>query len=467
MKEKEFYRGVLNQTLMNKTEAKARIDVQTGFAPAVERKRIHLSRRAVIAIVVAASLLIVGSAAAATSIFAREGYIPGRYIQKDPNERQTSDNVIPDVEQTITAAMPTDVSYELHMMPEIDVDGKIAGWREYMGQPPYKEEDWAWVRELKPSIGDVLFDGKALYVTTYVETSHPEVFYYDTDTEQQLWIASEEATYTVNGESFAYTMPLYGENWGYDYTDHSVKVVAQGEPEEGTFPEDGIVTMTQRLYVADALTDDMQPTRAAIAVIDFTFTFDAAAGRTVAEDAHVSIPLSGEYIVSMLEWARYKTFEEVSQNDMIRNDMLNVDGVTLDAKIEYRPVGIYVTLTIKDAPETWTHYERTSLLSAIRDGMSDGPDIPFRINDEELQTPESMNYSGNESIYVLLPVYPSDYDSVTSLTLELLMHRIVSVNGEEPRDDWSWDFGKQGGYAQEVYESEPLATFEIPIPKIN
>ena len=303
MKEKEFYRSVLKQTLMNKTEAKERIDTQTGFAPSVERKRVHLSRRAVIAIAIAASLLIVGSAAAATSIFAREGYIPGRYIQKDPEQRQTSDNVIPDVEQAITAARPKDVSFELRMMPEIDVDGKIAGWREYMGQPPYKEEDWAWVRELKPSIGDVLFDGKALYVTTYVETSHPEVFYFDTDTEQRLWIASEEATYTVNGESAAHTISLYGENWGSDYTDHSVKIVAQGELEEGiTFPEEGIVTMTQRLYVADGLADSMQPERAAIAIIDFTFTFDASAGRSVAKDAHVSIPLSGEYIVSMEEW---------------------------------------------------------------------------------------------------------------------------------------------------------------------
>ena len=467
MKEKEFYRSVLKQTLMNKTEAKERIDALTCSASSVERKRVHLSRRAVIAIVVAASLLIVGSAAAATSIFAREGYIPGRYIQKDPNERQASDDVIPDVEQAITAAMPTDVSYELRMMPEIDVDGRIAGWREYMGQPPYKEEDWAWVRELKPTIGDVLFDGKALYVTTYVETSHPEVFYFLTDTEQQLWIASEEATYTVNGGSFAYTIPLYGENWGYDYTDHSVKIVAQGEPEEGTFPEEGIVTMTQRLYVADALTDDMQPTRAAIAIIDFTFTFDAAAGRTVADDVHISIPLSGEYIVSMLEWARYNTFEEVSQNDMMRNDKLNVDGVTLDAKIEYRPVGIYVTLTIKETPETWTDYEKKSLLNAIRDMMSEGPDTPYCINGEEPQKPESMNYGANDAIYVLLPVYPSDYASVSSLTLDLLMHRIVSVNGEEPRDDWSWDFGREDTIHTSICVSEPLATIEIPIPKIN
>ncbi len=467
MKEKEFYRSVLKQTLMNKTEAKERIDAQMRPAPAAERKHVHLSRRAVIAIVVAASLLIVGSAAAATSIFAREGYVPGRYIQKDPNERQASDDVIPDVEQAITAAMPTDVSYVIHMMPEIDVDGKIAGWREYMGQPPYKEEDWAWVRELKPSIGDVLFDGKALYVTTYVETSHPEVFYYDTDTEQQLWIASEEATYTVDGDSMAHTLELYGENWGNSFTDHSVKIVAEGTIQDGSFPEKGIVTMTQRLYVADALVNDMQPENAAIAVIDFTFAFDAAAGRTVAEDAHVSIPLSGEYIVSMDEWTHYGPDSNLPPNCVIRNKPLNVDGVVLDAKIEYRPIGIYVTLSVKDAPDTWTHYERNVLLSAIGKSGYDGPDIPFRINGEEPHTPEHMNYGANDAIYVLLPVYPSDYASVSSLTLDLLMHRIVSVNGEEPRDDWSWDYEKQGSYAQEVNESEPLATIEIPIPKIN
>ena len=467
MKEKEFYHSVLKQTLMNKTEAKERIDTQTGFAPSAERKRVHLSRRAVIAIVVAASLLIVGSAAAATSIFARESYVPGRYIQKDPNERQASENVIPDVEQAITAAMPTDVSYVIHMMPEIDVDGKIAGWREYMGQPPYKEEDWAWVRELKPSIGDVLFDGKALYVTTYVETSHPEVFYYDTDTEQQLWIASEEATYTVDGDSMAHTLELYGENWGNSFTDHSVKIVAEGTIQDGSFPEKGIVTMTQRLYVADALVNDMQPENAAIAVIDFTFAFDAAAGRTVAEDAHVSIPLSGEYIVSMDEWTHYGPDSNLPPNCVIRNKPLNVDGVVLDAKIEYRPIGIYVTLSVKDAPDTWTHYERNVLLSAIGKSGYDGPDIPFRINGEEPHTPEHMNYGASDAIYVLLPVYPSDYASVSSLTLDLLMHRIVSVNGEEPRDDWSWDFEKQGSYAQEVNESEPLATIEIPIPKNN
>ena len=87
MKEKEFYRSVLNKTLMSKTEAKERIDALTHSASAAERKHIRISRRAVIAIVVAASLLIVSSAAAATSIFAREGYIPGRYIQKDADQR--------------------------------------------------------------------------------------------------------------------------------------------------------------------------------------------------------------------------------------------------------------------------------------------------------------------------------------------------------------------------------------------
>ncbi len=463
MKEKAFYHSVLKNTLLDKTNAKARIDARTRSGFTAEKKRIHISRRAVIALAVAASLLVVGSAAAATSLFSREGYVPGRYIQKDADERQASEQAIPDVEQAITAATPKDVSYEIRMMPEIDTDGKIAEWREQMGQPAYNEADWAWVRELKPTIGDVLYDGKALYVTTYIETDRPNVFYYAADTEQQAWIASEEVSYTVPGDAMPHTLELYGENWGNEFTDHSVKVVAEGTTD--AFPEEGIVTMTQRLYVADALVDDMLPTRAAVAIIDFTFTFDAAAGRSVAEDAHISIPLSGEYLISMEEWWLPDASGNVSGNAIFRNKPLNVDGVMLDAKIEYRPVGIYVTLTVKDAPENWTQYEKNSLLTAISDWLSEEPDIPFTVNGEEPQKPEHMNYGANDAIYVLLPIYPSDYASVSSLRLDLLMHRIVSANGQEPSDDWTWDFEKQGGINKSIRVSEPLATIEIPIPK--
>jgi hypothetical protein len=465
MKEKEFYRSVLNQTLKDKTSAKRQIDVQAKSGTVADKKRIHISRRAAIAVAIAASLLIVGSAAAATSLFVRKGYIPGRYIQQDPEQRQASDEMIPDVEHAITAARPTDVSFEIHMLPEIDVDGKIAKLREQSGQPAYQEADWAWVRELKPTIGDVLYDGKALYVTTYIETDRPDVFYYDADTKQQLWIASETAAYIVSGSSLARTLDLYGENWGNSFTDHSVKIVAEGALGEEFFPEEGIVTMTQRLYVADALVSDMQPEQAAIAAIDFTFTFDAAAGRSVAKDEHLSIPLSGAYIVSMEEWTGSNAAS--APNCVLQNKPLNVDGVTLDAKIEYRPVGIYVTLTIKEAPETWTDYESRSLLTAIRDMMSEDPDLPYRINGEEPQKPEHMNYGASDAIYVLLPVYPTDYASVSSLSLDLLMHRIVAANGEEPTDDWSWNFEKQGSLNETVRMTEPLYTIEIPIPKNN
>ena len=467
MKEKEFYRSVLKQTLMNKTEAKERIDAQTNRAPAVEHKRVHLSRRAVIAIVVAASLLIVGSAAAATTQFVRRNYTPNQYLFQDAEQRQSNGEAIPDVEQTLSAARPTDVSYTIRMMPEIDQDGIIAGWREYMGQPAYNEADWAWVRELKPTIGDILYDGKILYVTTYVDTDRPEVFDLNAETPQRLWIACEGAEYRLSDDDTVYTAPMFGENWGYELGDRFVTVYGQCEMRDLPFPEDGVVTMTEHLYVTDGLVDSMQPERAAIAIIDFTFTFDASAGHSVAKERHIEIPLSGEYIVSMQEWAKYNTYEEVSRNNIIQNKKLSLDGVVLDAKIEYRPVGIYVTLTIKDAPETWTEYEKISLMDAISDGMGQTPELLYCINGEDALAPESLNYGRSDMIYVLLPVYPSDYDSVTSLTLELTMHRIVAVNGEEPTDDWSWDFNTQGGYKSPVRAFEPLATFEIPIPKIN
>ena len=169
----------------------------------------------------------------------------------------------------------------------------------------------------------------------------------------------------------------------------------------------------------------------------------------------------------MQEWEKYKTYEDAIRNSVIRNEKLSLDGVVLDAKIEYRPIGVYITLTIDKAPDTWTEYEKNSLMDAIGDGMGATPELRYRINGEDAQTPESLNYGKKDTIFVLLPVFPSDYTSVSSLTMELMLHRIVAVNGEEPSDDWSWDFNAQGSYASPVRVSEPLTTFEIPIPKIN
>ncbi len=219
--------------------------------------------------------------------------------------------------------------------------------------------------------------------------------------------------------------------------------------------------MTETLYVADGSVDSDQPTRAPIAVIDFTFTFDAAAGRPVAETQHVSIPLSGEHMIMVQGWYGEGSYE-------MRNQVLSLDGVMLDAQIEYRAVGIYVTLTIEEAPKDWTEYEKVSLLAAFDDVMMlNEPNLPYRINGGEVMLPERLNYGADGALYVLLPVYPADYASVTSLNMELIAHRIVAANGAAPTDDWKWSFETDGALYDPVVRSDSLASFEIPIPKNN
>lgn len=463
MKETEVYRTVFQQTLLNKASAKERIDERTqGTTP--ERKHVRISRRTAIAIAVAAVLLTVGSAAAATSFFARQNYTPANYLNQNEEQRTKNGETIPDVEQALKAARPADVSCTVRMMPEIDTNGVIAGWREYMGQPPYNEADWAWVRDLKPTIGDVIFDGRELYVTTRIETDRPEVFEWYTETDQKLWIACEGASYTAEGDAEPHAVALIGESQFERIDDGAILVQAQADlsrPED-RLPEDGILTMTEQLYVVDGRCDDMQPTRAAIAIIDFTFTFDAAASRPAAETQHVSIPLSGEHIVTVHTWSGPDDFTY-----SMTNRVLPLDGVVLDAKIEYRPVGVYVTIGVKDLPPSWTEWERASLIQAMDDVKIDkGACAVCRINGETVPL-ERMNYGSNDAVYLLLPIYPSEYADVSSVTIDLFLQRVVSANGSEPRDDWSYTL--KLGESIDISETatEPLTSFTVPIPKNN
>ena len=149
------------------------------------------------------------------------------------------------------------------------------------------------------------------------------------------------------------------------------------------------------------------------------------------------------------------------------NRVLSLDGVVLDAKIEYRPVGVYVTIGVKDLPPSWTEWERASLIQAMDDVKIDkGACAVCRINGETVPL-ERMNYGSNDAVYLLLPIYPSEYADVSSVTIDLFLQRVVAANGSEPRDDWSYTL--KLGESIDISETatEPLTSFTVPIPKNN
>lgn len=455
MKEKEFYNTVFKEMLVNGESVKERVDAQTRFAT-TERKRIRIPRRVWIAGIVFASLLIIGSAAAAASVWiARSNYTPSEYLQQGPDDKDKT--AIPDMEEARQASRPQDVSYEIRMQPEIDYDHRLAAWREQMGAKPYDEEDWRWIRDLKPAIGDVLYDGNMLYVTTVIETDHIDLLKND------VWIGCSGGTYTVEGDPTVYPIHLFGEDRWNGYTDHSLIVDAKVDLSQETFPERGIVTMTENLYVVDGTLDGEQMERSALGLMTVTFSFDASSFRPVSEPVHIAVPLSGTYTVTMQEYCNENSIDPT----LIQNKKLALDDVTLDAQVEYRTVGIYLTITVKDAPKAWTDYEKTSLLLAIEDAMESEMNTRYRINGGEPNTPENLPYGADGFIYLLLPVYPSEYQTVSSLTVDLNLKHTVAVNGGTPSEDFSWSFGKDGGILDQERRTEPLVSFEIPIPGMN
>ena len=92
-----------------------------------------------------------------------------------------------------------------------------------------------------------------------------------------------------------------------------------------------------------------------LGTIEHTFTFDAEVLLNIADSAHIDVPLSGEYILS------------IHENNGFRNARVDLSGVTLDAEVHYTVEGVVVILSIKDAG-TLSDAEQESLYLALMGG---------------------------------------------------------------------------------------------------
>ena len=112
----------------------------------------------------AVALLLTGTAYAVAGWFHRNDYRPGDYLDTPPEQR-TEASAIPEVEQVVKSAAPKSESVRIVMLPEMEDADTLDQWRVKMGQPKYDEAAWAWVREIRPEIQEVLYDGTAFAYT--------------------------------------------------------------------------------------------------------------------------------------------------------------------------------------------------------------------------------------------------------------------------------------------------------------
>ena len=446
MREREAYRAAIDAHLAGKERIRNAV-LGAERKPGMRgRGRVHkpLVRAAAIA---AALLLCTGAALAAAEWIGREQYTPGTYLF-DTQGARSEGEPIADVENAIAAAAPENGSYSVRLLPELEDAAELANRREDMGQSPFSEADWGWLREVVPSIGEALISGHTISWSTRLTTSHAAAFSSGGDAAGQ-WLdaITDTAYYTVSGDETPHALSCSTGLNPNQANESSVMLGTECETDDG-FPTSGIVTVTQVIRILDTRVDPMSNI-GTLALIEHTFTLDAASGAAASETVHVSVPLTGDCILT------------VSSGGAVRNERVNLDGVVLDAAIDYASAGLYVKLTVTETPAGWTDAYTDALMSITHAGDMRGMRALYTVDGMQY-SPSLPSFIPCQELAYILPVFPSDYGDISSLTMELLLERWTALNGEPCGEDWSTAALPSSWSAEG--ESQPLATFEIPLP---
>ena len=446
MREREAYRAAIDAHLAGKERIRNAV-LGAERKPGMRgRGRVHkpLVRAAAIA---AALLLCTGAALAAAEWIGREQYTPGTYLF-DTQGARSEGEPIADVENAIAAAAPENGSYSVRLLPELEDAAELANWREDMGQSPFSEADWGWLREVVPSIGEALISGHTISWSTRLTTSHAAAFSSGGDAAGQ-WLdaITDTAYYTVSGDETPHALSCSTGLNPKQATETSVLLETECEA-DGGLPTSGTVTVTQIIRILDTRVDPMSSI-GTLALIEHTFTLDAASGTAAAETVHVSVPLRGECVLT------------VSSGGTVRNERVNLDGVVLDAAIDYASAGLYVKLMVTETPAGWTE-AYTEALMALPHASDERGLRAFYSAGAGRSVPSHPSTIPLHEMTYILPVFPSDYGDISSLTMELLLERWTALNGEPCGEEWSTAALPSSWSAEG--ESQPLATFEIPLP---
>ena len=352
---------------------------------------------------------------------------------------------IPDVENAIAAASPAGSgTYGIRLLPELEDAAEYARWREEKGQPPFTEEAWGWLRDIVPAAGEVLCDGERLQWTTVLTTDHAAMFEGGTVVDA----LADRCYYTVEGSGERHELSCGGGIHKIEGNDLLLETSARTD---AAFPDSGTVTVTQTIRILDCKVD-MQGDCATLALLTHSFTFDAAGGAAVSDTARLTIPLSGTYCLTLDE-------VDADGTEWLQNELVSLDGVALDAAVEYRQTGVYVTLTLAQTPDFWTEAHTAALLSVSYKDFCSGMSAACTMGGETLE-PESLGAEPGVMRFIL-PVFPSDYGQAQPLTMTLLSDHVTQLNGEplgenerrSPVSPWAGT-----GVSRE------LATFTIPLP---
>ena len=423
-----------------------------------ERTWGRLPRKLLIPLAAALVLLIAGTAVAA-GVWLRDNYSPTNYMGTSKEQREEQGQTIPAVEQAIASAAPQSGDYRIVMLPEFPNAAEQDEWRVKLGQPKYNEADWAWMRNIRPEVREVLIDGRSLVANIWLNTDHGAAFDMSWEGDGQ-WVEGsvDKVLYRFPGETEAHETPYGGSGGTTDYNETGVNLMLEVIlPEDGSFPSEGRVELTLEVGLRDDRVEDMNPI-GNVGKLYYTFSFDAAAAKEASKPMVTLRPLSGSIVLTVDDW---------TDADKPYNQRVSLDGVVLREEVRYKQTGVYVTYTVEKAPTDWTEAMKNSLLYPNREGKWHGLYLDYRLGREgEWLSVGHENHNNFGENTIILPIFPSDYEQVKKegCTLRLTEYYGTGFNGQPVGEDWRYDIPFGASSMNFDLTPQELGTFEIPLP---
>ena len=405
---------------------------------------------------VAIVLLVTGTAYAVAGWLHRDDYKPGDYLDTPPEQR-TEASAIPEVEQVVQNAAPKSEGVRVVMLPEMADADTLNQWRVKMGQPKYDEAAWAWVRDIRPEIQEVLYDGTTFAYTIRLNTDHAAAFSQENHGDQWLDACVEQTLYTSTGEEIA---TVTGETGLQEETLTENGITLHSEYSlDGPLVGSGRVSFTAEISVQDVNVDDMAHV-GLLGTIYYTFSFDVdgALAATNADTRTAQRSLSGSAVLTM-------------DYDTMWNQPVSLDGVVLEETASFRSTGVYLSYRVKEAPADWTSQMRRSLLDPTNEkGKFQGLSVSYTLGGDdtvyEPSFPEVVAQDDGTWAYtVILPLFPSDYESLKQrgVTVQLTLHTVDSFDGEPVGEAWKQTTFPENGW-DTTTSAKPLLSFPLELP---
>ena len=294
MNEKRFYHTALDRTLLGGKSVKKQIDakIRAEKAEASRQKSARSASRNAkewnprpvpwIAIPVAAMLLLctltIGITAGARAL---------RDSKQAAASATPQPTATPAPVQTMHTGAQADIDLKdlgctVKLLPEFDdeLKAECLDWRQSQGGEPYREEDWTWLKSATMTITDLRQSGSRIQWTeeTVSEPLQPFLEMRTNAAGQSVELSLDSVTYTVEGDDTVYSLgTVFNETDWKPETDRFFMTWCNERSTSDTpLPAEGIVTMTATYCVVDFKVEDMGRRFGSVALIEHTFSYDAA-----------------------------------------------------------------------------------------------------------------------------------------------------------------------------------------------